>query len=130
MDKKEGGDYLQHVVFYDAQCPLCFYLKKFLSSLDWNQRIRWSSVQTIEDTPYAFLRNRPLLKEIHMITNEGDVLAGAHTIRKIFLSMPLTKLAGFVLYVSFVMNLAEAFYKKVSASRVKWFGRYNQPRIE
>ncbi|MGD7008184.1 thiol-disulfide oxidoreductase DCC family protein [Metabacillus sp. 84] len=121
---------MKHVVFYDAQCPLCFYLKKTLSLLDWKDKIRWSSVQTIEETPYAFLRNRPLLEKIHMITDEGELYSGAKTIRKIFLSLPLTKVFGYMMFIPFVMPVAEIIYSKVSSSRIKWFGRYEVPRFE
>ncbi|KZZ82612.1 MULTISPECIES: DUF393 domain-containing protein [Bacillaceae] len=121
---------MKHVVFYDAQCPLCFHLKKFLSSLDWQCKIKWSSVQTIEETPFAFLRDRPLLEKIHMITRDEEVLAGAHALREIFLAMPLTRPLGIIMYIPFVIKAAEIIYSQVSTSRFKWFGRYSQPRYE
>ncbi|WP_162356326.1 thiol-disulfide oxidoreductase DCC family protein [Metabacillus mangrovi] len=121
---------MQRIAFYDAQCPLCYHLKNILSALDWKKRIQWSAVQTIEETPYAFLRDRPLMKRIHMISADGSVISGAAAIREMLISLPLAKPAGLFMKLPGITPAADIVYSYVSESRIKWFGRYSTPRFD
>ncbi|MTT31017.1 DUF393 domain-containing protein [Terrilactibacillus sp. BCM23-1] len=117
----------QHVVFFDAQCPLCANTKKVVKWLDWRNRIEWIPVQRIEDTPYKFLKDegRDLYDQIHMVTSVGKILAGFETIRRILMALPLTSPLSLILYLPFMKKIFTPLYMWVSTHRYHWFGRYD-----
>ncbi|WP_085505578.1 thiol-disulfide oxidoreductase DCC family protein [Thalassobacillus devorans] len=120
---------MKHTVFYDAQCPLCYNVKRVLRKLDWFQKIDWIAVQDTENnSDYSFLHGKDIYDQIYMRTSGGKLLAGFFTIRKLLISLPLTFYAGLLLYLPFVSRIGSPLYKWVSKNRYDWFGRYDQPR--
>ncbi|ELK46369.1 DUF393 domain-containing protein [Halobacillus sp. ACCC02827] len=122
---------MKHIVFYDAQCPFCFYVKKTFRAFDWQNRIKWVSVQETEKTDrYPYLEGRPVLEEIHMLTKEGEIVQGFHTIRKLLLALPLFSVFGILLSLPGMSTIGSPLYRFVSDHRHQWFGRYDIPRYE
>ncbi|MCA0971213.1 DUF393 domain-containing protein [Halobacillus litoralis] len=120
---------IKHIVFYDAQCPFCFYFKKTLRLFDWTDQIKWVAVQeTRQNGTYPYLEGRDTLDEIHMLTKEGEIKQGFYTIRRLLLALPPFALLALLLYLPGVDRVGPPLYRWVSANRHRWFGRYDLPR--
>ncbi len=63
----------QHLVFYDASCPLCYHLKKNLTKLDKNNKLHWIAAQTAEEDPdtYPYLQGRNFVRRNPYINEPG-----------------------------------------------------------
>jgi len=92
---------MKHKVFFDAECPLCYNVKKIIKALDWTNQIQWIPVQYIERTEYSYLKKegRDLYDQIHMVTKKGEVLAGFETVRRLLTVLPLTFPIGVLLHL-------------------------------
>ncbi|WP_408006388.1 thiol-disulfide oxidoreductase DCC family protein [Pseudalkalibacillus sp. A8] len=123
---------MKHVVFYDAECPLCSKARIVIERLDWFQRIYWIPIQQIEKTEYkAFItQNRKVYDEIHMITSKGKVLTGFNTVRRIFLLLPVSFPISLILYLPFIEKVFSPIYMWVSKNRFRWFGRYETTKVQ
>ncbi|GGF20513.1 hypothetical protein GCM10010954_19060 [Halobacillus andaensis] len=122
---------MKHIVFYDAQCPFCYYVKKWVQRLDWNANMKWVSVQEVyKNGRYPYLEGRPLLDEIHLLTDQGKVVEGFHSIRFILLQLPLFFMPGLLLYLPGMKVWGVRLYKWFSSRRYEWFGQYDQPRYD
>lgn len=125
---------MRHLVFYDAECPFCFYVKKSLRKLDWFNKIEWIPVQEIEehpeDYPYMQFRHKRMYDEIHMLTTSGNLHAGFYTVRRLLMALPVTVPFSLLLYLPFIDKLGSPYYIWFSKNRYDWFGRYSEPRFE
>ncbi len=120
---------MKHIVFYDAQCPFCFNVKRILRKFDWFHQIKWVAVQEVEERGgYPYLEGRNTLDEIHMLTKEGEVKEGYYSIRKLLLALPPFALLGLLLYLPGMDRVGSPAYKWFSGHRYQWFGRYDIPR--
>ncbi|SFE18252.1 Predicted thiol-disulfide oxidoreductase YuxK, DCC family [Lentibacillus persicus] len=114
----------KHIVFYDAECPLCRTVKAVLMKLDKNDAILWHPVQKVrEDHQLEINIYKNMYDEIYMYTKNKEVLTGFYTVRKILSVLPATKLIGRFLYMPFVDYVGDPAYRFVSTRRYKWFGR-------
>ncbi|MFY4777007.1 thiol-disulfide oxidoreductase DCC family protein [Metabacillus sp. RGM 3146] len=120
----------KNLVFFDAQCPLCYHTKKILQVLDWKKRISWMAVQEIEESPYAFLRSNDLYDQIYMVSSSNLIFSGFHTIRKILFEIPLTRLLSMPLFLPFIDKILQPLYLFISKNRYRWFGRYEVPQFD
>lgn len=121
----------QHLVFYDAACPLCSNLRKVLKKVDWFHKIKWVPVQKAEnDDQYIFLRGRDIYDEIHILTDKGIVMSGYYAIRKIFVAIPLTAPLGWLMHLPYTDTVGTPSYMYVSRNRYDWFGHYEEPKFE
>ncbi|MGE7215321.1 thiol-disulfide oxidoreductase DCC family protein [Priestia koreensis] len=119
---------MKHIIFYDAQCPLCANVKKVLIKLDWFQRLEWVPVQKAEDeAQYHYLKERDVYDRIHMMSASGRLYAGFYSVRRILRALPATALFGWLLYIPKVDRLGVPLYNWISANRHDWFGRYAAP---
>jgi len=114
----------KHVVFYDAECPLCRTVKIIVKKLDWRRAIAWHPVQEVsEETREIANAYKNMYDEIYMYTKDGQVLTGFYTVREILTLLPVTfPLAG-VLYLPFAENIGDSVYRFISKRRYRWFGR-------
>ncbi|MGP4059342.1 thiol-disulfide oxidoreductase DCC family protein [Halobacillus litoralis] len=120
---------MKHIVFYDAQCPFCFYVKKTFRQFDWLNQIKWVSVQEVEKSgKYPYLEGRNTLDEIHMLTKEGEIKQGFRTIQKLLLVLPLFSMFGVLLSLPGFHLIGSPLYRWFSDHRHQWFGRYDLPR--
>lgn len=120
----------KNLVFFDAQCPLCYHAKNILQLFDWNKRISWMAVQLIEESPYAFLRSKDLYDQIYMVSSSNLIFSGFHTIRRILFELPITRLFSFPLYLPFMDKILQPVYLFISKHRYRWFGRYDVPQLD
>lgn len=115
---------MKHLVFYDAECPLCSTAKTVIEKLDWRDRIRWIPVQEIEKGErFQFLQDRDIYDRIHMISASGEVYAGFYTIRKLLTILPLAMPFSWLAYLPFVDKIFSPLYMWISKNRYQWFGR-------
>ncbi|UOQ45166.1 DUF393 domain-containing protein [Halobacillus salinarum] len=120
---------MKHIVFYDAQCPFCFNVKRVLRKFDWLNKIKWVSVQEVEASgKYPYLEGRNTLDEIHMLTKEGEIKQGFDSIRKLLSVLPPLALIGLLLYLPGMKLFGSPAYRWFSGHRYDWFGRYDIPR--
>ncbi|MBM7553816.1 thiol-disulfide oxidoreductase DCC family protein [Thalassobacillus pellis] len=120
---------MPHTVFYDAQCPLCYHVKRILQKLDWFNRVQWVAVQEAVDSFfYPFLRDKDVYERIYMQASTGKVLAGFYTIRKLLINIPLTMPLGVLMYFPLASRIGSPLYIWVSKHRHQWFGRYDTLR--
>ncbi|MCA1020752.1 thiol-disulfide oxidoreductase DCC family protein [Halobacillus litoralis] len=120
---------MKHVVFYDAQCPFCFYVKKILMKFDWLGQIKWVAVQETEKSgKYPYLEGRNVLDEIHMLTKEGEITQGFETIRRLMMALPFFAAFGVLLSLPGASRIGSPLYRWFSDHRHQWFGRYDLPR--
>ncbi|RWZ58801.1 DUF393 domain-containing protein [Halobacillus fulvus] len=120
---------MKHIIFYDAQCPFCFYVKKTFRKFDWLDQIKWVSVQETEkEGLYPYLKGRETLEEIHMLTKQGEIKQGFYTIRRMLLALPLFSVIGILLYLPGAAKVGSPLYRWFSDHRHEWFGRYDIPR--
>jgi predicted DCC family thiol-disulfide oxidoreductase YuxK len=120
---------MKHVIFYDAQCPFCFQVKRIFRKFDWLHQVKWVSVQEVEKTgKYPYLEGRNTLDEIHMLTKEGEIKQGFATIRHLLLLLPPVSILGLILYLPGMNRIGSPLYRWFSSHRYQWFGRYDIPR--
>ncbi|SFB07560.1 Predicted thiol-disulfide oxidoreductase YuxK, DCC family [Lentibacillus halodurans] len=120
----------KHVVFFDAECPLCRTVKAVLKKLDWNDAIFWYPVQEVsESTKKRVHLYKNMYDEIYMYTKDKQMLTGFYTVRKILSLLPATMPLAVSLYLPFAENIGDPAYRFISKRRYKWFGRvpYNKP---
>ncbi|WP_036577527.1 thiol-disulfide oxidoreductase DCC family protein [Oceanobacillus picturae] len=119
----------KHVVFFDAECPLCRTVKAVLKRLDWNDTIFWYPVQEVSESIKERVNNyKNMYDEIYMYTKDKRVLTGFNSVRKILSLLPATTPFALLLYLPFVQIIGDPAYRFISTRRYKWFGRvpYNK----
>ncbi len=122
---------MKYIVFYDAQCPFCYYLKKVLRRFDWRRIIKWVSIQEVEkNRNYPYLAGKSLSEEIHMLTRQGKVRSGFDAIRVLLIQLPPVSFLGLISYLPPLSMIGPAFYRWFSSHRYEWFGRYQTPRYK
>ncbi|GAB3061450.1 thiol-disulfide oxidoreductase DCC family protein [Virgibacillus ainsalahensis] len=114
----------KHIVFYDAECPLCRTVKAFLKKLDWLEAIAWYPVQEISETTRQRVNAyKNMYDEIYMYTKDKKVLTGFYTVRKIFSLLPVTIPLAALMHFPFAKNIGSPAYLFISKRRYRWFGR-------
>ncbi|WP_010529164.1 thiol-disulfide oxidoreductase DCC family protein [Lentibacillus jeotgali] len=114
----------RHIVFFDAECPLCRTVKAVLRKLDWNNAIYWHPVQEVSEPVKERANNyKNMYDEIYMYTKNKQMLTGFNTVRKILFLLPATIPLALLLYLPFAKSIGDPAYRFVSTRRYKWFGR-------
>ncbi|MDO6449181.1 thiol-disulfide oxidoreductase DCC family protein [Oceanobacillus profundus] len=115
---------MRHIVFYDAECPLCSTVKIAVQKLDWFRRIHWIPVQVAEGSyKFHFLKNRDIYDKIQMLSSKGRLYEGFYTVRKILTALPLTFPFSLLFYLPYIDRLLSPLYMWISKNRYDWFGR-------
>ena len=111
MDKK-----WQYYILYDNLCLLCDRSQRFITALDWLNRIK---TVPLYDTSLLASSGLPvppqanLVKELHLICSNKKILTGFYACRKIALLLPLTSLFGLLLYLPMMNVLGEIVYRHI-----------------
>lgn len=114
----------KHIVFYDAECPLCRTVKAVLQKLDWLDRINWLPVQEVNEATRERINSyKNMYDEIYMYTRDKKVLTGYYTVRKILSLLPVTVPLAVFMYLPFTKNIGDPAYRFISKRRYRWFGR-------
>ncbi|WP_100010175.1 thiol-disulfide oxidoreductase DCC family protein [Lentibacillus sediminis] len=114
----------KHIVFYDAECPLCRTVKFVLKKLDSRNAIYWYPVQEVRESIKERVdHHKNMLDEIYMYTNDKKVLTGYAAVRRILSVLPATQPIAVLLYLPFAKNFGDPVYRYISTHRYQWFGR-------
>lgn len=114
----------KHIVFYDAECPLCRTVKFVLQQLDSRHAICWYPVQEVRESIRARVNNyKNMLDEIYMYTKDKKVLTGYAAVRRILSVLPATLPIALLCYIPFAKNIGDPVYRYISTHRYQWFGR-------
>jgi len=119
----------KHIVFFDAECPLCRTVKTLLKKLDWSKAIFWYPVQEVSESVRSRANGyKNMYDEIYMYTKDKRMLTGFNTVRKILSLLPATIPLALLLYLPFAEIIGDPAYRFVSTRRYQWFGRvpYNK----
>ncbi|GAJ98467.1 thiol-disulfide oxidoreductase DCC family protein [Geomicrobium sp. JCM 19055] len=112
----------RHVVFYDATCTLCQGLKRMMKKLDCNQNVDWYPVQEVSNkTKRLAAQFKDMEKEIYLLSNAKTVYIGYNAIRKLLITIPITRPIGIVLYIPGARLIGQPVYRIVSNRRHRWF---------
>ncbi|SDI68204.1 thiol-disulfide oxidoreductase DCC family protein [Natribacillus halophilus] len=119
----------KHVVFYDAECPLCRWVKFILQKLDWLDAVDWFPVQEVsEATREKANAYKNMYDEIYMLTTDKQLLTGYNTVRKLLSLLPATFPVAILMYMPFTRVLGSPAYRYFSRRRYRWFGRVDYER--
>jgi predicted DCC family thiol-disulfide oxidoreductase YuxK len=109
----------QHLVLYDAECPLCTFQMKVLSWLDWRGALALVPLSEPRAQVAAPQLNREdLLEAIHCVTQEGRIYRGARAIRFVGMRLPLLVPVALFLWIPGVIFVAEFVYRWISRNRL------------
>ncbi|HEX8296279.1 MAG TPA: DUF393 domain-containing protein [Chthoniobacteraceae bacterium] len=109
----------QHLVLYDAECPLCTFQMKVLSWLDWRGALALVPLSEPRAQAAAPQLNREdLLEAIHCVTPEGRIYRGARAIRFVGMRLPLLVPVALFLWIPGVILVAEVVYRWISRNRL------------
>ncbi len=107
------------VMIYDGQCGLCLFSMKWVSRLDWLNRIElldaqgWAAVHE----RFPALGRTEILGLIHVIAVDGQILRGYEGIRYLSRQLPLAAWAYIALHLPGISWIGPRVYGWVAANR-------------
>jgi len=106
------------VVLYDSDCPMCTFQMRFLTWLDWFNRIEFLPIKDQQAAAVApDLTREDLMEAIHCVTPGGKIHRGARCIRYLGMRMPLLVPLSLFLWMPGVIWVAERIYMWISRNR-------------
>src|SRR5699024_9762016 len=112
---KEKRHMNRHIVFFDAECPLCRTVKAALKKLDWNDAIFWYPVQEVSESVKERVNGyKNMYDEIFMYTKDKQMLTGFDTVRRILSILPATMPLALLLHLPFAKIIGDPAYRFVS----------------
>jgi len=101
-----------HRIFYDDLCPMCNAEISHYKNLTHLHPIDWVAISTSEDVINSHGLNKELvLKRIHAINSDGEVISGAAVFSLIWNSLKPYRLVGRVVERLHLIPLLDFFYK-------------------
>lgn len=96
---------------YDGKCVICQSTCGTLRALDWLNRIEFVDLHEADDRSerYGHLHHERLMREIHVLDDEGRVYAGFAGTRRMLKEAPL----GFPLWLLLQLPGSDALGKRV-----------------
>jgi predicted DCC family thiol-disulfide oxidoreductase YuxK len=114
-----------HQVFYDDLCPMCNAEITHYKKLTHLHPIDWVAISTSEEVINAHGLNKELvLKRIHAINNEGEVISGAAVFSLIWNSLKPYRWAGRIVETLHLIPILDFFYKYFA----EWRYRRNEKK--
>jgi predicted DCC family thiol-disulfide oxidoreductase YuxK len=109
-----------HLVLYDGGCGVCSRSVVVIARLDVLKRLRFADV--VADWPwlsreYPKLRRDACLREMHVVTSDGRLLAGFDAYRSLAISLPLAWPLLPLMYIPGVPQLGRRSYRAIAARR-------------
>ena len=106
-------------VLYDGYCVLCQQTVRIIRRLDWLKRIETLDVhnKTVVEERYPTLEHEALMGEIHIVTNQQQVLVGFFAMRYIARYLPLLWLIFPFLYFPGINWLGPKIYGWIARRR-------------
>lgn len=115
------------VALYDGYCVICRSTRATIKALDWLNRVEfldlhnWSEVER----RYPQLRFEDLMGQIHVVGDDGRILAGFLATRRMLRELPLGFPLWLVLHLPGMGWLGPRIYRFIARHRYKinkWFG--------
>lgn len=101
-----------HQVFYDDLCPMCNAEISHYKKLSHLHPIEWVAISTSEDKINALgLNKQQVLKRIHAINSDGEVVSGAAVFSLIWNSLKPYRIVGRVVETLHLIPLLDFGYK-------------------
>ena len=111
------------VILYDGACSRCARSRRWVTLLDWLQRLNWIDFHRSGQDHFPLpVAAESLSEEMHLATPDGQVLTGFFAWRYLLSRLPLTFLPAALLYLPPVNLLGPLVYK--------WFSRTPSPPCE
>lgn len=108
----------QHLVLYDAECPLCVFQMRLLTWLDWFNALALVPLTDPRAQQAApQLDREQLLAAMHCVRKDGRIFRGARCIRFVGMRLPFLIPVALILWVPGVIWIAEKVYDLVSRNR-------------
>lgn len=104
------------VILYDPECPLCLRFKQGLAYLDKNLTF----ISARDDAAYKRfpeLDRQACLEQVHMITEEGQVLVGSEVVDHLVKTLPGVSKLSWLLENEQGKKVKDFFYQKVEELR-------------
>ncbi len=101
-----------HRIFYDDLCPMCNAEISHYKKLTHLHPIDWIAISTSEDVINSHGLNKELvLKRIHAINSDGEVVSGAAVFSLIWNSLKPYRFMGRMIETLHLIPLLDFFYK-------------------
>ncbi|MDF2925109.1 MAG: hypothetical protein K0R57_4023 [Paenibacillaceae bacterium] len=114
-------------LLYDAQCNLCLATVAKLRTLRTNAELAMVPLQTASpDMLPANVSMEELLKELHVVEEDGTVYRGAEAIVRIVRTIPALSWLAPLYGLPGLRRLAQVLYRLVARHRYRLFGRQDE----
>lgn len=110
----------KYFVLYDGFCLLCGRARKFIELFDWLGLIATINLydeKAMNETGLSIPNSEALLRDLHLITKDGQIYLGFYAWRKIGLLLPITFPFALLLYIPGVPYFGEKIYRLVADNR-------------
>jgi len=109
----------QAIVLFDANCPFCRKGISLLRRLDWLKRLEFRNMREESNWPetQTSLSMQRMDEEMHLVTPDGQVLAGFSAFRWIAWKLPLTIGIVPLLYIPGVLEIGNRAYRYIAKNR-------------
>ena len=113
--KKEPG---KPVLIYDGECPVCRNAVEWIRARAAPETFEYLSCHS-EDLPRRFphIEKSACLTAMHLILQDGSVLAGERAVPEILLRLRRFRWAAALIRLPFARSLSRAFYRRFAARR-------------
>ena len=107
-------------VFYDDLCPLCSKEINHYRKLVHHLAVDWVEISTSAEVIETFgLTREQLLKRLHVITPEGEVVSGARAFTLIWQALRFYRVLGVIVTRLRLIGLIDRLYEPYADSRYK-----------
>jgi predicted DCC family thiol-disulfide oxidoreductase YuxK len=110
----------KYFVLYDGFCLLCGRARKFIELFDWLGLIATINLyneKAMSEAGLTIPNSEALLRDLHLITKDGQIYLGFYAWRKIGLLLPITFPFALLLYIPGVPYFGEKIYRLVADNR-------------
>jgi predicted DCC family thiol-disulfide oxidoreductase YuxK len=118
-DRSVAGSLAHHDVIYDGGCRVCIRTVWWLRRLDWLQRLRFVTVDSIPDDQSSrlALNRHSCLEAMHVVSPRGNVTAGFDAVRELLWQIPAFWLLAPLMYLPGVPSVGPRVYRFVAENR-------------
>lgn len=102
-------------VFFDGKCGICVKARSFIQKLDAQRFIEFNNLWESQETDK--INTEDLVREIHLITEQGKIYKGYFAIKYILLILPVFAPFRIILNLQLTDNMGSFFYRIISKNR-------------
>jgi predicted DCC family thiol-disulfide oxidoreductase YuxK len=112
-----------NVVLFDGQCRFCTASVRSLVRFDWLGKLAYLSLHDPQvAVDYPDLSYEQMMREMHVVDQQGRRYGGAAALRFVFLRLPLLVPVGLCMHVPGTLPLWQFLYRVIAERRYR-FGR-------